>query len=129
MPILSSFGKRLWNSFRHLWEGNDPPSRRMERRQFPRFALSLDTPIEILAETPETVPAQIRNISHGGISLALKKQIEPGCLIHVTLPRNHRTTFQILACVRHAVPETADSWNIGCSFIRELETDDLDRLF
>lgn len=130
MPTLSSFGKRLWNSFRHLWEGTAPSSCRLERRQYPRFALALETPIELLSETAsETVLAQVRNISHGGICLETKKAIEPGSLIHVNLPRKNEPTLLVLACVLHSLSQPPDTWTIGCSFLRELETEILDRLF
>jgi hypothetical protein len=71
-------------------------------------------------------PAQLRDISAGGIRVVVEEEFRPGDLLSVQLPDDppHPPT-SVLACVVHVNPEADGRWAVGCTFSSELSGDDL----
>lgn len=66
------------------------------------------------------------NISKGGIGLLTPGPIAPGSILQVDLPAslNHPAST-ILTCVVHATPKEDGQFLVGCSFVAELQDEDL----
>jgi c-di-GMP-binding flagellar brake protein YcgR len=98
-----------------------------DRRSWVRYPCEVTATYSLVSgdEQPSR-PAQVLNISAGGVALSVREPLETGTLINVVL-RAARGPFTrtILACVVH-VTKTADGGvAAGCNFIRELTQDEL----
>jgi len=77
---------------------------------------------QALSGLPDPVwrPAKVRDLSDGGLSLALQPGFEPGSIIGVNL---HHTgngfSCTLRASVTHAAPEGDDRCRIDCAFLDE----------
>jgi hypothetical protein len=77
-------------------------------------------------EDDQRYPAQVRNVSRGGISLSLDRRFEPGTLLTVELPnQGANSTYTVLVCVAHVQAQEGGKWALGCRFSRDLDDDDL----
>jgi hypothetical protein len=70
-------------------------------------------------------PATIRDISTGGLSLALSRRFERGAGLAIELPGEAGTASTVLARVTHVRPHPDGGWILGCSFISELSDQEL----
>jgi hypothetical protein len=98
-----------------------------ERRMRARYPANIEVPCRPAGAGDEaSLPARVRNISLGGISLIVNRHFKPGDLLTVELPGGEgRPANQVLACVVHVTPRTAGEWALGCNFSRELTDEDL----
>jgi c-di-GMP-binding flagellar brake protein YcgR len=98
-----------------------------ERRVWVRHPADVNTTCQTAEAGPgERLPALVRNISQGGISLLLGRSFEAGEMLSIELPgAAEGTIYTVLACVVHVRPKNDDEWAVGCTFSRELSDDDL----
>ncbi len=99
-----------------------------ERRVWVRYPADLETTVQA-AGSPDAVrlSARVRNVSLGGVSLAVDRPFEPGDLLSVELPgATEQTRCNVLACVVHVGETPEGGWVLGCTFSRELSEDDLE---
>jgi hypothetical protein len=97
-----------------------------ERRLWGRIPCDMATTCQLASDhSNDRLPAQVRNISRGGISLELSRPFEPGTLLSVSLPACGAEE-EILACVVRCDPTGADSWELGCTFAAQLTNEDLE---
>src|SRR5690242_3805741 len=93
-----------------------------ERRVWVRYPADLETTVQA-AGSPDAVrlSARVRNVSLGGVSLAVDRPFEPGDLLSVELPgATEQTRCNVLACVVHVGEMPEGGWVLGCTFSREL---------
>jgi hypothetical protein len=99
-----------------------------ERRAWLRYVCDLAT-ICRPAQNAENEPflARVRNISRGGMYVSLDQYFESGSILSVELPTEEGLPLcTLLACVIHAEPQYGGDWALGCSFVRELNDEDLE---
>lgn len=99
----------------------------LDRRVFVRHPIDLPTTYQAGASVKSTrLPAQLRDISLGGVNLEVDRPFEPGELLSVELPGlDEQTTTLALACVVHVNRLAGRRWSVGCTFSRELSEADL----
>lgn len=77
-------------------------------------------------ETSVRLKGQLRNVSVGGLNMAVNQPFQPGTLLNVQLPLHHENVNKtVLACVVHTRAESETQWALGCTFARELNEQDL----
>jgi hypothetical protein len=120
-----SFWRRLTRSRPRRPGG---PESAEDRRVWVRFPADLETTYHPAGQEGRPgFAALVRNISVGGLSLAVDRPFEPGALLTVELPGPAgQATYAALACVVHCGPEKDGRWVLGCTFSRELSDDDLE---
>jgi hypothetical protein len=99
-----------------------------ERRVWLRYPADLETTYQV-PDGPDArrFSARVRDISLGGVSLAVDRPFEPGGLLSVELPgATEHARCTALACVVHVTASAPGEWTIGCTFSRELSEDDLE---
>ncbi|MCS7046094.1 MAG: PilZ domain-containing protein [Gemmataceae bacterium] len=75
------------------------------------------------------VPAQVRDISRGGAKVTVDRQLLPGSMVNLHLPRNDDSEpLTVLACVVRSERLENGCYVLGCVFSRELADDDLSHL-
>jgi hypothetical protein len=101
---------------------------RPERRQWVRYRSGVRITCRP-AVVPDTsgLLAQVNDVSFGGINLLVSRHLEQGLLLHVDLPHAPRSAPSLLACVVQVTSRLETSWELGCSFIRELTEQELRR--
>jgi hypothetical protein len=93
-----------------------------------RYEADLPTQVHV-TQAGETVrvPAQVRDISPGGVQLCTDRPFQPGQIVSLELPAAGGDEDQtVLACVVRTAPEADGQWAIGCAFSRELSEADLE---
>ena len=99
----------------------------IERRASTRFPCNLATSCRLVASLPDDpVPARVRNISVGGLSLVLAKPFDSGSLLAIELrsmTRNVTRTLQIR--ILYVVEHPSGDWIAGASFVQPLADDEL----
>lgn len=74
-------------------------------------------------------PAQIRDLSQGGMGLILNRRFEPGTGLAVEIPEtDNYPADTLLARVVHATRQPHEKWLLGCAFVSPLSDDELQRL-
>ena len=98
-----------------------------ERRLWVRYPSDIKTDVHLVDPTAhDRMSAQVRDISRGGASLVLDRELPPGQLLNLELPRADAEGAQtVLACVVRCGAAEAGSWIVGCVFSRELTDEDL----
>jgi hypothetical protein len=77
--------------------------------------------------TGKRLAARVRDISLGGINLAVDRPLDPGALLSIELPgATEHAPSAVLACVVHVIQAGAGEWHAGCTFSRELSEPDLE---
>jgi hypothetical protein len=67
-------------------------------------------------------PATIRNLSAGGVGLALARRYEPGTVFTVEIEGDRRRpALTLKARVAHVHPEPEGHWFHGCTFFEPLQ--------
>jgi serine/threonine protein kinase len=99
------------------------------RRMHVRFPVGLAATLNPMTPAPrKNLPADIVDVSAGGISLISPQGFEPDTLLHVYLPSEYTGVPTIhLVRTRWFKKLPPPDWLIGCSFLRPLANDDLDR--
>jgi hypothetical protein len=123
-----SFWKRLLGRQPAAEDGASVKQAEEDRRVWVRHPADLETTYQP-ADRSEAVRlgARVRNISLGGVSLAVNRAFEPGDLLSVELPgATEESRCKVLACVVHVAPVSDGEWVLGCTFSRELSEEDLE---
>lgn len=98
-----------------------------DQRTYVRFVC--DTPANYqLIKTRETQrwPAQVVNLSAGGVGLLVAQAVEPGTTLSLELyKRGEASVLTMLACVIRVNTLSGGKWLLGCNFIRELTDHEL----
>jgi PilZ domain len=69
---------------------------------------------------------RVRDISRGGINFLVDREMPPGTLVRIDLPRRATGGESImLACVMHCRAQASGGYSIGCAFSDELGNDEL----
>jgi len=98
----------------------------LDRRQSERFPVNADASVPFLSPvTEEFGPVKIQDISLGGIGLLMRRRLEPGVLLALTLA-NPLRRFTRIALVRVAhVTATSGGYLVGGVFLEPLTYQDL----
>jgi hypothetical protein len=106
--------------------GRKEPNTGEERRIWVRHRCTLNTTYQPAHEPDaERLSVQVRDISRGGISLAVDRAFEPGELLSVELPTvPGKPTSRVLACVVRSHCRGGE-WVLGCTFAARLQDQDL----
>jgi serine/threonine protein kinase len=100
-----------------------------ERRGGTRHAVQVPTILGLLhASARDSWPAQIMDISAGGVCLQVPRRFEPGTLLTIVLPKeksDQPADHLVRTCWVKNLPDR--TWLVGCVFTRPLEDDDLDQ--
>jgi hypothetical protein len=99
----------------------------LERRRSPRYASDLETTCRPLtARDGVSWPAQILDISRGGIGLLLGRRFEPGAVLMMDLEDpGQAVSRSVFARVIHVKAQEDGQWRLGCAFTGELNEDEL----
>jgi hypothetical protein len=98
-----------------------------ERRVWVRHASNLETSYQP-AHDPDAgrLSVRVRDVSSGGISLAVDRPFEPGELLGIELPADPGgPTSTVLACVVRSDPQPGGGWVLGSTFAAQLQDRDL----
>jgi hypothetical protein len=112
--------RTIWQ---RVWEVKTPST--TERRQWRRHLSHAETVCEPAGDGTR-LPARVRDVSFGGISLMVRQRLAQGNLLHVNLPGSDSEP-RLLACVVQVSEPAEGSWALGCTFIRELNEQELNR--
>src|SRR5262245_36793766 len=98
-----------------------------EQRAAARFLCALPTTCQPPSGwgSKDPWPATIRDISTGGVSLALERRFERGSGLAIELPSEDGTMSTVLARVTNVRPHPDGGWILGCSFISELSDEEV----
>jgi len=98
-----------------------------ENRAWKRFGCDVKADYALVADPDKKGrPAQVVNISAGGIGLKVNEAVETGALLSLGLSNIGGTDERtILACVVHVIARAGSEWVLGCNFIHELSEEDL----
>jgi c-di-GMP-binding flagellar brake protein YcgR len=97
-----------------------PETPKVERRHHQRVAFNSDATLQTIGATP--MPVRTRNISVGGISLLVSKDLamDTRCKIHVTIPdgNSEAIAVELLARVVNSnFNKIEGAYMLGCEFI------------
>jgi hypothetical protein len=98
-----------------------------ERRPAPRYPSGLHTVCRTLTgRDGHSWPAQVLDISRGGIALLLKRRFEPGAVLVMDLEAPDQAVRRsVFARVLHVREHGGGLWRLGCAFAAELNEDEL----
>jgi serine/threonine protein kinase len=107
-----------------------PPPKPSDRRTQVRYSVNAPTSCEtLLGSAHVPCPAQILDISTGGVCLEVPRRFEPKTNLQVSLPGAEpglETT--LISTVRWVKALTPTKWMLGCAFMRPLDEKQLDTL-
>lgn len=126
--MLGNFGDRFTTWFAQSAHGSAVARPRNERRQWPRVCSRAQTVLESIdGGGRDRRQAKVADVSQGGVRLLTDQPYEPGSLIHVHFPGDEPCSPMLLACVLHSSAMDPNNCALGCSFIRELDSQELAR--
>ena len=100
-----------------------------ERRGGTRHPVQVPTTFGIMnASTRDSWPAQIMDISAGGLCLQTPRRFESNTLLHIVLPggsSGQPSVHLVRTCWSKHLPDK--SWLLGCLFMHRLDEDDLEQ--
>lgn len=98
-----------------------------ERRASIRYGISLDTSPRLLASVEgDSTPARVRNISAGGISLVVHRNVEIDTVLDLQLlNRPQMFLCQVSVRITYAVEHPSGDFILGGAFTRRLEDQEL----
>jgi|SRR5947207_2481500 len=100
-----------------------------ENRAWKRFGCSVQATCSLVSDPGKTWPAEVVNISAGGIGLQVNQAVETGAVLSLRLAHEGgQVERTVLACVVHVVARPGGEWVLGCNFIHELSDADLKAL-
>jgi serine/threonine protein kinase len=107
-----------------------PPPKPSDRRTQVRYSVNAPTSCETLLGTAHApCPAQILDISTGGVCLEVPRRFEPKTHLQVSLPgAEPGMETSLITTVRWVKALTASKWMLGCAFMRPLEEKQLEAL-
>jgi hypothetical protein len=106
--------------------GRKEPKTGEERRIWVRHTSTLNTTYQPAHDPDaERLSVRVRDVSRGGISLAVDRSFEPGELLSIELPiPPGRPSSRVLACVVRCQCRGGE-WVLGCTFAAQLHDQDL----
>jgi hypothetical protein len=108
-------------------DAEDTEPEAIERRASTRYPCNLATSCRLVASLPgECVPARVRNISVGGLSLVTTQAFDPGSLIGIELrsmTRNIAHTLQVR--IIYSIEHPSGDWIAGARFVQPLKDEEL----
>lgn len=98
-----------------------------DRRDWARFPCDVKVRCHLVgASERESLVAQVTNISRGGISLLVDRELRSSQFLGVDLPTSSEGEVScVLAYVLHANLKAEGKWALGCSFSAELDDEEL----
>jgi hypothetical protein len=100
-----------------------------ERRAFVRFVCDLETWCQPAGDATPAVSVTIEDLSGNGLSLRANQAFEPGTLLNVQWPGiTDIDRYTVAVCVVRSIGPTNGTWSVGCTFVRQLNENDLQRL-
>lgn len=98
-----------------------------ERRDTVRYTINLDTSCRLLAMVQgESNPIRVRNISAGGISLVLPRELPPDTLLEIELlNRPQMFLCKLQVNITYRVEHPSGDWIMGGAFLRRLTDEEL----
>lgn len=101
-----------------------------ENRAWKRFGCDVKANYSLVSDaTKKSWPAQVVNISAGGIGLTVHQAVEAGALLSLDLTNlGGKESRTILVCVVHVIARMGGEWVLGCNFIHELSEADMQAL-
>ena len=121
--IVSSWGQLL-----ELGTSPEPSNRGMECRILLRHVCDVTTSFRPVHQSDgQRREARVRDITLAGIGLLVNESFSSGTVLRVELPalEGHPVSTQ-LACVVHSTPCPDGHFLLGCSFVGELQGEDLE---
>lgn len=122
--------ERTFSFWRRLVGKNEPASgsSQEERRVWARYPAELKTSAQVDGqEKPQRIAVLVRDISLGGANLEVDRNISPGAMLSLELPRSSEgDAHEVLACVVRVAEPEKGTWTLGCVFSRELTDQDLE---
>jgi hypothetical protein len=102
----------------------------VECRVWERFPCGLQTTCQPLAARGDNEiswPAQIRDLSQGGVGVVLTRRYEPGAALAIEIPESDTVTT-LMGKVVHTTSLPGRLWLHGCAFVSPLSEDEVQRL-
>jgi hypothetical protein len=97
-----------------------------DRRAHPRHPANLETTCHLVNSHLPGQKVRVRDVSRGGINFLSDREMPPGTLLRIDLPRPSTGGESVmLACVMHCRPQAAGGFSIGCAFSDELGNEEL----
>lgn len=91
------------------------------RRAHERHPANLETTCYLVNSKEPGMKVRVRDVSRGGINFLVERELPPGTLLRIDLPRpSTGGEAEMLACVMHCKPQTSGGYSIGCAFSDEL---------
>jgi hypothetical protein len=114
-------------SFRRKKPKPVPQPSGAERRESFRYGISLETSVRLMAAVEgDPLPVRVRNISAGGISLVVHREVVTDTLLVVQLlNRPQMFLCDVQVRVTYAVEHPSGDWIVGGAFTRKLSDDEL----
>lgn len=131
MGLGSRVGRR-WSDFLDKWRKKNKPVQApgAERRESVRYGISLETSCRLLAMVQDDpIPVRVRNISRGGISLVVHKQVESGTLLDIELlNRPNMVLSKLQVKITYSVEHPSGDWILGGAFVEKMSDSDIQAL-
>jgi hypothetical protein len=112
--------------------GYTPRASMAECRVSERHPCGLQTscqPIAARADKDYKWPAEVRDISVGGVGLVLRRRFERGTGLAIEIPGpDGQIADTLLAKVVHVTTRRDGAWLLGCQFVSGLSDDEMQRL-
>jgi len=100
-------------------------------RVYERYPSDLSTQCQPLAARGENDmmwPANVRDISAGGVGLLLQRRFEPRTGLAIELPDTDGSAYTVFVRVVHATAKPGGQWLLGCQFVSPLPDERLKAL-
>jgi c-di-GMP-binding flagellar brake protein YcgR len=100
-----------------------------EKRECARHIANVSAAYQLVSD-PEKKnwPAQVINLSLGGIGLQVEQAVDTGALLNLNLQNTSGQARTILACVVHVMSRNGNERVLGCNFIHEMSEADFKAL-
>jgi hypothetical protein len=101
-----------------------------DQRTWKRFSTQGEVRFkQVLLEEESLQSGKITNISASGVGLIVAESIDPGTVLRLELRRDKNSpAISMMACVVYLSEQSQAGWLIGCNFIHELSSHDLEAL-
>lgn len=101
-----------------------------EKREWPRHPCDVTALCSLVSDPEKLIwPAQVLNLSPGGILLVVDRPVDAGATLDLQLTKADGTEHRsILACVIHVVTQATGERHLGCNFIHEMSQADFHAL-
>lgn len=127
LPINAA--RQLFLTFREpmlLSQAEENSVQHDDRRAHIRHPANLETTCHLVNSQQPGMKVNVRDVSRGGINFFVEREMPPGTLVRIDLPRPSTGGESVmLACVMHCRPQAGGGYSIGCAFSDELGNDEL----